>query len=98
MEALTNTIVTDFWLFLGYTWWFWAFFILFPLFKSTWIFWRNEWFEHSKEFKTILLEIKIPREVLKSPAAMEQVLMGIHQLRNTAGDLREIWLDGEVTR
>lgn len=40
----------------------------------------------------------MPREVLKSPKAMEQVLMAIHSLGNYAGDLREKWWDGEMTR
>lgn len=46
----------------------------------------------------VVLELKIPREIQKSPHAMEQVFASIHQLRNVAGDLREIYWDGEVTR
>ena len=64
--------------------------------RSTWLFYRQEVFK--KEIQWILMEIKIPREVNKSPRAMEQVLASIHALRNFAGDLREIYWDGEVTR
>lgn len=73
-----------------------VFFIFFPLFVSTWTFWRNELFK--KSIKWLLLEIKIPREIKKSPKAMEQVLSAIHALRNAPGDIRERYWDGEVTR
>ena len=79
-----------------YTWWIWIPIILWPLFESTWLFWRQELFKHSMNF--ILLELRIPREVRKSPKAMEQVLMTVHGLRNAPGNLREKWWDGEVTR
>ncbi|RJP45692.1 hypothetical protein C4587_00430 [Candidatus Parcubacteria bacterium] len=82
--------------FLSLTWWFWALFILFPLFESAWLFWRQELFK--KDIKWILLELKIPREIRKSPKAMEQLLLVVHGLRNVASDLREKWWDGEVTR
>lgn len=84
--------------FLGITWWLWAFLILLPLFISTWLFWRNELYKHSKEFKCVVLEIRIPREIRKSPRAMEQVFMAIHSLRNAPGALNERWWYGEVTR
>ena len=84
--------------FLDLTKWFWAFFILLPLFASTWLGWRQFVFEHSPGFRMMILEMRIPREVRKSPRAMEQVLMAIHALRNYAGDPEEIWWDGELTR
>jgi hypothetical protein len=88
------------WDFLALTWWFWAFFILWPLFRSMWIYWRNEVWEagFENDFRPILLEIHIPREIRRNPMAMEQVLMGIHQLRNTANDLHERWWLGERTK
>ncbi len=79
-------------------WWLWLFFILTPLATNAWRAWRQEEFKHSSEFKGVMLELKIPREIRKSPRAMEQVLMAIHSLRNAAGHLREIWWDGEVTK
>ena len=84
--------------FLDLTKWFWLFFILWPLFKSTWIGWRQFDYEHSPEFRMNMAEIRIPREVRKSPRAMEQVLMALHSLRNTANDFEEIWKDGEITK
>jgi len=82
-------------LFLSYTWWLWFFLIVFPLFHSMFLFWRNE--EFKKDLKFILLEILIPREVQKSAQAMEQVLAALHSLRNAPGDIKETYYEGEVT-
>ena len=72
------------------------FVVLFLIFESAWMFWRNRRFEES--FKSILLEIKVPREIIKSPRAMEQVLFAMHSLRNAPSILSEQWIDGEITR
>jgi hypothetical protein len=85
--------------FLEYTWWFWAYLFLWPLFRSTWRFWREELYVHNERmeaFVPTMFEIKIPRETLMSPKAMEQVLTAIHALKNEPGDLEEWWIDGEV--
>lgn len=84
--------------FLGYTWWLWLFLILWPLFKLTWRFWREELYLHSDECKPVLLEIRMPREITKSAQAMEQVLFGIHQMKNSPGNFEEWWVDGEVPK
>lgn len=78
------------------TWWIFAPFILWPLFESTWLFWRQELFKH--EMKFVLLELRLPREIKRTPKAMEQVFTAIHSLRNSPGDLQEKWWEGEVTR
>ena len=72
------------------------FIILVLITKSTWLYYRQRSFK--KDIRWVLMEIKIPREINKSPRAMEQVLASIHALRNTPGDLRERFWDGEVTR
>jgi len=92
LEIIRQIIVQ----FFGLTWWLWAFIILWPLFSSTWLYYRREKFK--SEIKWVLLELRIPREIRKSPRAMEQVLEALHQLRNVAGNFREKWWDGEVTR
>jgi hypothetical protein len=84
--------------FLKATWWLWAFFILLELFKSTWLFWKNETWKHSREMQSILLEIRMPREIHQNIKAMDQVLTSIRYLRNAPSDLGEKWFDGEVTR
>ena len=78
-------------------WPFIAFAILFPLSVSLWLFWRQEIYKEIY-FKTVLLELRIPREIKKTPEAMEQVLAAIHSLRNIAGDINEKYWEGEVTR
>src|SRR3989344_1687307 len=60
-------------------WPFIAFAILFPLSVSLWLFWRQEIYKEIY-FKTVLLELRIPREIKKTPEAMEQVLAAIHSL------------------
>lgn len=77
-------------------WWLWLFLVLLPLFESLWLFWRQEVFKRY-ELKYTLLELKIPREVHKTPQAMEQVLRAMYSLRNAPGDIREKYWDGEVT-
>lgn len=84
--------------FLAVSWWLWAFLLLFPIFESSWVAWRQEKFKKAMRDDSILLELKVPREVRKSPRAMEQVLQGLHAIRNSPGTLKEKWMDGEVTK
>src|SRR3989344_8838661 len=77
-------------------WWFWLFLILLPLLESSWLAWRQKHFEHDIEWT--ILEIFIPREVSRSPQAMEQVLMAFHGLRNSPNNFEEAYKDGEITR
>ncbi|MFH1193131.1 MAG: hypothetical protein V1656_02325 [Candidatus Jorgensenbacteria bacterium] len=81
--------------FLLFTWPIWLFFIILPVFVSLWLYMRQA--KYKQDIKWVIMELKIPREVKKSPQAMEQVLTAIHSLRNAAGDIKEIYWDGEVT-
>jgi len=90
-----SRIINSIWLFFKGTWWLWAFLILFAITKEMILHWRQEDFKSKINF--FLLEIKIPREIDKSPRAMEQVLAAIHTLRNAPGDIGEKYVDGEVT-
>ncbi len=40
--------------------------------------------------------MKVPREVRKSPRAMEQVFMSVHGIRNSPSNLKEWYWEGEV--
>lgn len=76
----------------------WPFVLLIPMLKwltSVWIYWRQQLFQG--RIKWLMLEVKIPREIKKSPAAMEQVIRAIHSQRNAPGDFQERYMDGEVT-
>jgi len=97
MPEPLNTFLGILFNFLKLSWWFWLFLILFPIFQSSYLHWRQEKFKHSKAFDMGMLEIKMPREIKKSPKAMEQILMAIHSLRNAPGNFREKWIDGEIT-
>lgn len=79
-----------------YAWPIILFFLLWPLLISLWLFIRQEKFKQKQEY--VLLELKMPREVKKSPQAMEEVLTAIHTLGNAPGTLKEKYWDGEVTR
>jgi hypothetical protein len=62
------------------------------LLTALWLVWRLYtvtaflWYRHAKD--AILLEIKLPQEVFKTPLAMELVLVGLHQ---TSGETT--WID-----
>ncbi len=64
--------------------------------ESFWLFWKRQKFALAIPY--VLLELKIPREILKSPKAMEQILNAIAGLRNAPGNFKEKYLDGEITR
>lgn len=102
LSPITNVIASllqvgweYFLVFLGETWWFFLFIILLPVARSTWIYWRQLIYQHSMKY--VVLDMRIPRETMKNPRAMEQVLRAFHSMRNSAGNLREIYWDGEVT-
>ena len=54
--------------FLEYTWWLWVFIILFNLFKELWLHYKREMYK--KSLKWVLLELRVPRNIQKSPQAM----------------------------
>ncbi len=70
--------------------------LLKPLAESFWFFWRRQKFALAQPY--VLLELNIPREILKSPKAMEQVLNTIATLRNTPPSAKAKYIDGEVPR
>lgn len=68
---------------------------LYKAFVEAWLFYRRSIYKDN--IKWDLLEMRIPREVNKSPRAMEQFFVGLHGLGNFAGDFLEKYIDGEVT-
>ncbi|MCL5004405.1 MAG: hypothetical protein M1170_00420 [Patescibacteria group bacterium] len=67
---------------------------LFKLLRQVFLFYKQLLYKNVIEWT--LLELRIPREVLKTPRAMEQFFINIHSLKNEAGDLKEKYIDGEV--
>ena len=68
--------------------------ILFIIFKDAWRAYVRTNFIFSKKY--ILLEVMVPREVAKSPKAMESILAGIHGTRRM-GNMLEQWWEGWIT-
>lgn len=83
-------------IFFVYTWWLWAFIILFICARSAFLFLQNRKYEHA--WKWAHLEMRIPREILKSPRSMDQLFQAIAALRNVEGDFGEKYIDGEITK
>lgn len=73
-----------------------AFIIACSIFEDMFVSWRQIVYKH--DIVWVLLEIKIPRETLRGPKAMDQVLASIYNLRNHHVGLKEVYWDGEVTR
>ncbi len=72
------------------------FYIVFWMCFDVFMFWRHESYKEGQ--KWLLLEIKVSRENLRGPKAMEQVLRGVFNLRNYQNGPRETYLDGEIPR
>lgn len=75
-------------------WWLPLPFILWPNFKFYWL-WRKNDLWYGKKIKPIILEIKIPKEVLKPIRAMEMVFGGLWQVLYQPPNWWEKWIDGE---
>lgn len=76
--------------------WGWIFlpFLLWKPFTFFWLFWRQDiWSE--KVYRPILLEIKIPKDILKPIRAMESIMASIQAATYKPPDWWEIWIDGE---
>ncbi len=56
---------------------FWAPFILIPLAYKNWVnYAKAKWYSEQKK---VLIEVKLPQEMFRSPAAMELILTALHQ-------------------
>src|SRR3989344_2345582 len=81
--------------FISYSW-VWLFIVLFFTTRSVWLAYRQEHFKlNEPDWK--MFEIRVPRELRKSPKAMEQIFMSIHAWRNSPSDFNDKWLIGETT-
>jgi len=82
------------WLIFKTWWWLPLPFILWRPFSFLWCWWRTDKF--LKKTKFILLEIKIPKEVLKPMRAMETVIDGLWQILYDPADWWEKWVEGKI--
>ncbi|MBI2021088.1 hypothetical protein HYS99_01070 [Candidatus Giovannonibacteria bacterium] len=94
IPLFVNQIIDQTLEFFGATWFLWAPIVLYFVFWETWVAYVRANF--ISNLKWMLLEIKIPKEVAKSPKAMENFLAGIHG-SGKGGNLLEKYWDGWLT-
>jgi len=75
-------------------WWLPLPLILWWPFSFFWRWWRTDKFLKEKKF--ILLEVKVPKEVLKPIRAMETVIDGLWQILYDPADWWEKWVEGKI--
>ena len=76
-------------------WWIWFGPLSFVIFVALWLAWRQQLYKSAVSW--VLLELKFPREILKTPKAMDQFFSALHGVRNAPGDPVEKYWDGEVS-
>src|SRR3989338_1755429 len=76
-------------------WWLWLFLFLWMVFISLWKRYRRNLYLIRKY--SVLLEVKIPREIIKGARAMEQIFANLSGLVNSADNPIELYWDGEIT-
>jgi len=87
-------IFSKVWEIVGVWWWLLLPVILWWPFSFLWKWWRTDKF--LKKTKFILLEIKIPKEVLKPIRAMEIVAEHLWQIMYDPADWWEKWIEGKI--
>ncbi len=65
-------------------------FFLWPIVKEQWLFWKNDLWDDTENIK-MLLEVRIPGEVLKPMRAMETVFAGFWQVYNRPNWFEKWW-------
>lgn len=75
-------------------WWVPAPFILWKSVKFLYLWWRTNLWQDKQ--KSVIFEIKLPKEILKPIRAMEIVMAGIHGAAYHPPDWWERWIDGQV--
>ena len=79
-------------------WWIYAPVTLFLIFKSLWIFYLEGFYNSKPRNSGMLLEIKMPREIRKSPKAMEQFLCNIYNTKSGRGFIEKWWVGKAVLK
>jgi len=94
MDELFYNILNIFWDVIKNWWWLPLPFFLYRPFLFFWLWWRRERWIKSQKF--IMLEIKIPKEVIKPLRAMEQVFFSLWGNLYDPTDWWEKWIDGKM--
>lgn len=92
--SFLEPFLTPVWEILKYWWWALLPFILWKPFLFLWLWWRRDKFLRKQKF--CLIDIKIPKEVLKPIRAMETVMVGLFQTIYDPPDSWEKWIEGKI--
>lgn len=97
MEAFLSSaslILDNFLQFLKNWWWVFLPFALWKPLQFLYLWWRiDSWLAKQK---SVILEIKFPKDIEKPVRAMEQVMSSIHAAIYQPPDLWEKWIEGQV--
>ena len=94
ITGLRDVVIYFDWVFYGI-----AFAVASMLAWSCWMFWREERYKTGrKNTPFVFFEIKIPREVLKGPKAMEQFFAALRPLANQPFSPYKKYWEGEIPR
>ena len=88
MQFLAHQFV-EFWGIFGGFWYLWLPIGLFVLFRESWKGYLRGYFLSNK--KWILLEIRVPRDVAKSPKAMESIFAGLYSAGKSIDLVDRYW-------
>jgi len=94
IALILKPVLGPVWLVIKNWWWFPLPFILWKPFSFLWLWWRSDKF--AKEVKPVLLEIKIPKEIVKPIRAMESVMNSLWQILYDPPDWWEKWIEGKI--
>jgi len=78
-------------------WWVALPVLLMPVALSALTFRRQQLYK-AKAMESVLLELRIPPDLVRTPRSMEQVLLAMHGLRNAPRTWKAYHLEGQVTR
>ncbi len=77
-------------------WWIITPLVLFYLFQEVWLFAARKKFTESISW--ITLDVRVPRDILKSPKSMEQIFAAVHGTYSFGITFKNKWLKGEVEK
>ena len=75
-------------------WWLFLPFLFWPIFKNLWLWWKEEGW--SKNIKYVLLEISLPKEILRPLKAMEQIFSALWAAIYDPPNNYEKWMEGKT--
>lgn len=76
------------------TWWLWLPLVLLFIARGLWLEFVNT--KYVDKVPWVFLEIRSPREIIKSAKTMEQIFANMHSLRNNWSNWYEKYVDGEI--